>query len=177
MSTTNILLLGLLTEGPAHGYELKKRVAARSGDTVRLENKVLYSALRDFEESGAVTSVVVPQEGSPPRRVFTLTPAGGEQLRDLLEDFGDELARDEGEFLVRFWFFDQVPAAVRARIIERRRAALRAHLGRVEGALARPQAERGSAYSEALVELARRRTQVDLAWIDEWHRREEGREP
>jgi DNA-binding PadR family transcriptional regulator len=177
MSTVDILLLALLSRAPAHGYELKKRVEARSGGTVKLENKILYSALRGFEETGAVTSVLLPQEGSPPRRVFTLMEAGREQLRDMIEDFGEQLAHDDGEFLVRFWFFDLVPREVRQQILARRRAALQAHLDRIERAVARARTEQDSVYGQALVELARRKTQVDITWIEEWRRQEAGREP
>jgi DNA-binding PadR family transcriptional regulator len=48
----------------------------------RLNNNSLYPALRRFEEAGAVTSTEEPQEGRPPRLVYTLTTRGRHPVLD-----------------------------------------------------------------------------------------------
>ncbi len=53
MSYVEILILRRLRSGPAHGYELRKRVEQTTGFV--LHNNSLYPALRRFEEAGAVT--------------------------------------------------------------------------------------------------------------------------
>src|SRR6516164_9642658 len=96
----DLLVLAHLAAQPSHGYEIKKRVEMSIGSPA-LNNNVLYPALRRFEEAGAVTSELVPQQGVPPRRVYRLTEAGRDLLLDLLEDFPDSLADAENEFLTR----------------------------------------------------------------------------
>ncbi len=52
LSYIEILILRRLRSGPAHGYELRKRVEQTTGFV--LHNNSLYPALRRFEEAGAV---------------------------------------------------------------------------------------------------------------------------
>jgi len=112
----DILILGHLSHGPAHGYEIKQRVGRSIGFTHLLNNNVLYPALRRFEEMGAVTSELVPQQGSPPRRVYHMTEAGQEVLRGLLEDFPPEHATSE-EFVTRVGYFHLLDPRSRLEIL------------------------------------------------------------
>ena len=57
MSYIEILILRRLRAGPAHGYELRKRVEQTTG--VVLHNNSLYPALRRFEEAGALGSLAL----------------------------------------------------------------------------------------------------------------------
>ena len=84
MSYVEILILRRLRSGPAHGYELRKRVEQTTG--VVLHNNSLYPALKRFEEAGAVTKTAEPQQGRPPRLVYTLTEVGHELLHDMLAE-------------------------------------------------------------------------------------------
>ena len=56
MSYVEILILRRLRSGPAHGYELRKRVEETTGFV--LHNNSLYPALRRFEEAGDFVRVV-----------------------------------------------------------------------------------------------------------------------
>ena len=64
---SEILILAMLGQGPRHGYEIKKDIDRALGGVVVLNNKTLYLALKRFEEMGAVTRQVIPQEGKPNR--------------------------------------------------------------------------------------------------------------
>ena len=103
MSYIEILILRRLRSGPAHGYELRKRVEQTTG--VVLHNNSLYPALRRFEEAGAVTKTAEPQEGRPARLVYTLTEVGQELLHDMLAELPAEQAADPGEFVARLGQF------------------------------------------------------------------------
>jgi len=115
MSYIEILILRRLRGGPAHGYELRKRVEETTGFV--LHNNSLYPALRRFEEAGAVTKTAEPQEGRPPRLVYTLTEVGQELLHDMVADLPAEQAGDETEFLARLGQFSEINPAERAGII------------------------------------------------------------
>lgn len=79
-----VLLLAKLARQPMHGYELRKQVEESSGRA--LSNNSLYPALRRFAEAGAVTRAAEPQEGKPPRHIYTITDVGRELLHDMLAD-------------------------------------------------------------------------------------------
>jgi len=68
MSYIEILILRRLRSGPAHGYELRKRVEETTGFV--LHNNSLYPALRRFEEAWRW-----------PRRCRRSRPAGAARWR------------------------------------------------------------------------------------------------
>ena len=164
MSYVEILILRRLRSGPAHGYELRKRVEQTTG--VVLHNNSLYPALRRFEEAGAVTKAAEPQQGRPPRLVYTLTEVGHELLHDMLADLPDEQAADPDEFMARLGQFSLINSAERARILASRTRAVHnqlAHL-RVMRDLAEASGERWGALATA--ELIHRH-EHELAWLAE----------
>jgi len=126
MSYIEILILRRLRSGPAHGYELRKRVEETTGFV--LHNNSLYPALRRFEEAGAVTKAAEPQAGRPPRLVYTLTEVGRELLHDMLAELPAEQAGDETEFLARLGQFSEINSAERAGILASRTRAVRDQL-------------------------------------------------
>src|SRR6266702_4523591 len=96
---SEILILAMLRPGPRHGYDIKKDVERALAGTVSLNNKTLYLALKRFEEIGAVTRQVLPQEGKPNRHLYQLTERGIELLQAYLRDFPASQAASEAEFL------------------------------------------------------------------------------
>ena len=162
MSYVEILILRRLRSGPAHGYELRKRVEQTTG--VVLHNNSLYPALKRFEEAGAVTKTAQPQDGRPPRLVYTLTEVGHELLHDMLADFPPEQAADEGEFLARLGQFSLIDPAERAAVLAARTAAVRGRLAHYQAMrdLATRHGERWGALTAA--ELIRRDKQ-ELTWL------------
>jgi DNA-binding PadR family transcriptional regulator len=121
---SEILILAMLRQGPRHGYEVKKDIERALGGTVSMNNKTLYLTLKRFEEIGAVTRQVVPQEGKPNRHLYHLTERGVELLQAYLRDFPPELAASEAEFFTRVAFFDFLEVEEREEILNRRLAHL-----------------------------------------------------
>jgi DNA-binding PadR family transcriptional regulator len=64
-------LLGVLGEGPGHGYELMRRLEEKSGGAWRPSAGSVYPTLQQLEDEGLVTSTE-----SDGKRVYTLTEAG-----------------------------------------------------------------------------------------------------
>jgi DNA-binding PadR family transcriptional regulator len=118
----DILILSHLRTAPAHGYELKRKVAATVA--VALNNNTLYPALRRFEEAGAVRKTAVQQDGRPPRHVYELTDVGRELLHDLVAELPPELAGSDEEFLTRLGMFDELTPAERRGVLSSRDQAL-----------------------------------------------------
>jgi DNA-binding PadR family transcriptional regulator len=162
MSYIEILILRRLRAGPAHGYELRKRVEQTTG--IVLHNNSLYPALRRFEEAGAVTKTAQPQEGRPPRLVYTLTAVGHDLLHDMLADLPPDQAADPAEFMARLGQFSLISYPERAVVLAARTRAVRDQLAHFETMLdlAAASGERWGAV--ATRELIRRHRQ-ELAWL------------
>jgi DNA-binding PadR family transcriptional regulator len=124
----DILILSHLTGQPAHGYEIKKRVERTFRGMIPLNNKLLYPALRRFEERGAVVCEVEHTQGRPDRNVYSLTSHGEEVLLGLLRNYPLEIALDDSEFLVRVAFFHLLDVPDRLHILRTREAVMRNHL-------------------------------------------------
>jgi PadR family transcriptional regulator, regulatory protein PadR len=69
------LLLGVLREGPAHGYGLIVRLRDRSNGAFDLAEGTIYPALQRLERSGRVESAWSSESGRR-RRVYAITPVG-----------------------------------------------------------------------------------------------------
>jgi PadR family transcriptional regulator PadR len=73
------LLLAVLAGGPGHGYELSRRLTARSGGALDVPEGSLYPALHRLERGGSVASAWSEEDGRR-RRVYRLTAAGRREV-------------------------------------------------------------------------------------------------
>ncbi|NUU18732.1 helix-turn-helix transcriptional regulator [Cellulomonas humilata] len=163
----DILILGVLRNGPVHGYELKRRVQR---PTLRpLSNNSLYPLLRRFEERGAVTKQVETTEGRPARNTYAITAAGHALFHELITTLSADEAGQDEEFLLRVGFFDEMTPAERLAVLGARDAALEEQLARATQLLASvqdPAGWRARSMGHLLDRLARDRAFVaDLAEV------------
>ena len=164
MSYIEILILRRLRSGPAHGYELRKRVEQTTGFV--LHNNSLYPALEPIRGGRRGDQGGQPQEGRPPRLVYTLTEVGHELLHDMLAELPPEQAADESEFLARLGQFSLLNSAERAAVLAARTRAVHEQLAHSPDD-ARP----GHRCRRALGRAGHRRTdppaRAELAWLAE----------
>lgn len=71
----DLLLMGVLRGGPAHGYAIIATVRARSDGELHLAEGTIYPALHRLEQGGLITSSVELAQGRR-RRTYTLTGRG-----------------------------------------------------------------------------------------------------
>ena len=69
------MLLAVLADAPAHGYELSQRLTRRSGGELDVPEGSLYPALHRLERAGFVQSSWSTGDGRR-RRTYRLTSAG-----------------------------------------------------------------------------------------------------
>ena len=128
LSLTEYALLGLLTFGPASGYELD-RLAARSIDYFwRPAKSKIYAILPRLVEQGLAAVEHHVQSGRPDKQVYSLTDAGRRALRGWLdeEEPPPSVVRS-GPLLKLFFGAEADPARVR-RSLESWRARAEAQL-------------------------------------------------
>src|SRR4029453_17528976 len=80
-------ILALLAKEPAHGYELRQRLAAALGPAGGALNPgQVYVTLSRVERSRLVRSETVGQASQPDKKVYELTSAGRDQVETWLTD-------------------------------------------------------------------------------------------
>jgi PadR family transcriptional regulator, regulatory protein PadR len=75
----DLLLLSVLSAGPAHGYAIIAALRERSEGTFDLPEGTIYPALHRLEDAHLLASSWAAGEGRR-RRVYALTDAGAEAL-------------------------------------------------------------------------------------------------
>jgi len=82
-----------LAGGPVHGYELAQTIASAGFRRAAEDPSLLYKLLRALESEGFATSTWADGEGGPPRRLYTLTPAGEDYLHARAADLRRQAQR------------------------------------------------------------------------------------
>lgn len=95
--------LGMLTDGEASGYDLKKHFESSFGHFFSAGYGSIYPALASLAEKKLVTCRCVPQEGRPDRKVYRITEAGRKKLKAEL-DKPNPSHRVRSEFLATMCF-------------------------------------------------------------------------
>jgi DNA-binding PadR family transcriptional regulator len=117
-------LLGLLSQAPLHGYELRKRIQTIFGPFRALSFSVLYPQLRRMMEAGLIEESAADLSSRRSRIVYAITEKGARKFEDLTESVTPETWEDEG-FEIRFAFFSPTSAKNRVRILEGRHRRLK----------------------------------------------------
>lgn len=164
----DLAVLGLLSESPMHGYELRKRLSTLLGTFHRFSYGSLYPCLRRMQAAGWVTADdagAASRLGGRSRVVYTLTAEGKERLAGLLGEGGPSSWEDE-TFGVRFAFFAKTDADVRLRILEGRRGRLEERREKVRAALTRTR-EKLDSYTLELQKHGLESVDREVRWLTE----------
>jgi DNA-binding PadR family transcriptional regulator len=164
----DLAVLGLLSESPMHGYELRKRLSTLLGTFHRFSYGSLYPCLRRMQAAGWVTADdagAAGRLGGRSRVVYTLTAEGKERLAGLLGEGGPSSWEDE-TFGVRFAFFAKTDADVRLRILEGRRGRLEERREKVRAALTRTR-EKLDSYTLELQKHGLESVDREVRWLTE----------
>jgi PadR family transcriptional regulator AphA len=99
------VLLGLLNQQPAHGYDLHQRLAEELGQIWHISLSQMYNILKRLEVKGFIIGVAQVQEKAPTRRRFRLTPLGRRRFEEWLSAPTEPRSRAiRVEFLTRLYF-------------------------------------------------------------------------
>ena len=95
--------LGMLTDGEASGYDLKKRFESSFGHFFPAGYGSIYPALSTLARNGLVEFEQIPQDGKPDRKVYTITEKGRQELLAGLAN-PNPSHKVRSEFLATLWF-------------------------------------------------------------------------
>ncbi len=83
--STRHLTLGLLTQQPMSGYDIKRFLKSLSWMIDSPSFSSIYPTLRALREDGLVTVEVAPRQGKSPRKIYTITEAGRQVLGEWMD--------------------------------------------------------------------------------------------
>jgi transcriptional regulator len=86
--TLFMMILQILSTGPAHGYAIAKRIKESSKGALIIEDGSLYPALNRMLVKGWVVADWGVSENNRKARFYKLTPEGRKQLKKEAEEFG-----------------------------------------------------------------------------------------
>ena len=92
-------LLGLLSEGPKYGHQLRQEFEAKTGDVWALNVGQVYTTLQRLERDGLVESEDEAAEG--PQKVFRLTEGGSAELASWLRTPPDMTTPPRDELVIK----------------------------------------------------------------------------
>lgn len=84
MIENEMLFLGLLMDGPKHGYDIKRRITEELYPLVGLKIKSVYYPLQKMEESGLVAKDAGREGKFPEKFVYHITPQGRARFEQLI---------------------------------------------------------------------------------------------
>lgn len=79
-------LLGLLENGPRHGYELKRRFDEHFPTSRPLPFGQIYATLARLRRDGLVDVAAIESGAGPDRKLYVITPAGVADLEQWLDE-------------------------------------------------------------------------------------------
>lgn len=103
---TEYAILGLLLDGPSHGYDLTRQFGADTelGKVCRLEMSLLYGLLKKLEREGLISGREQPLTEHKSRRIVALTEAGRAEFEAWLSEPVQHNREMRFSFLVKLYF-------------------------------------------------------------------------
>ncbi|MEY4311502.1 MAG: hypothetical protein RLZZ571_272 [Actinomycetota bacterium] len=161
-------VLGILSQNPQHGYELRKRLISVTGLFKTISYGALYPTLRSLVERGFLAEQDSNPTNKYPKRnriVYILTDAGKAHLSSLLTNSGPDSWDDE-TFAVRMSLFAQTSADTRIHILQGRRVRLETRLAEMRTNVAKGR-ERLDAYTLELQKHGLDALEREVRWLNE----------
>jgi DNA-binding PadR family transcriptional regulator len=107
---TEYAVLGLLLDGPKHGYELARRFSPETplGTICHLEMSMLYAILKKLEKGEYIEAEMLAQGNRPPKRVFNLTAIGRAAFMEWVRSPVARTREIQPDFMIKLNFARQL---------------------------------------------------------------------
>ena len=165
-------VLGVLADGPIHGYELRKQLTEMLGPFRSLSYGTLYPTLRRLLNRGAIEPVsLTPSEDARGMRskrariIYSLTPAGKEEFDEWANRPGPG-SWDDVAFAAHMAFFSRTERRARLRILHGRRTWLDEQLASLRATLTDTR-HTLDPYAQSMRSMNVESTEREMRWLDE----------
>ncbi|UUZ44103.1 PadR family transcriptional regulator [Janibacter limosus] len=163
--TTGHVLMGLLSRGPQHGYDLKRHHDELLPAARPMAFGQVYAALGRLAGKGLVTRVATEQDSGPERVVYELTPAGRAEVGEWAAEAdgpGDHVANPLATKIAVALLVGGEPAAVA--FLRRQRTA---HLERMRVLTRDKREAKGDLHRVLAADYALSHLDADVRWMED----------
>ncbi|WP_068921730.1 PadR family transcriptional regulator [Planobispora rosea] len=164
MSSTRILLLGVLLDGPLHGYEVRRRLELWAADRwANVAYGSIYHGLSKMADEGLLRRA---EEGRGGKTVYEITEAGRAEFMAGLMNYWWEIKPIVDPFQVALTFMDRLPAADLVSAMEARIEQLGAEIGMFRRAVAAKRSHGAPRHIDETLRLNAALLEAQLRWIE-----------
>jgi PadR family transcriptional regulator, regulatory protein AphA len=155
------LVLGALSGGPLHGYDLYQYLEEHLGQIWTLGRSQTYALLSRMEQAGLVTHERQAQEKRPDRKVFSLTPAGQKKFKAWVKAPVEHVRDLRLEFLAKIQFLEKEDQKILGKLFAAQQEVCQYKMDRlvVRKSLAKSRMER------MIYEFRLSQSEAALAWL------------
>lgn len=156
------LVLGLLSERPMTGYDIKKHVNVMLSAVTNASYGTLYPTLHKLLIEGAVKMDEIPQKGRPSKKVYSITEIGQKELISWLKKpaAADQIKR---EFLLKLYLAKDLPQQHLQSLVSTRRDQIEEMLK----ALKAETNESDNPWQEWVVKYTLSLCKAEIDWLDD----------
>lgn len=129
----HLLLLGVLMAQSQHGYRINEFIETNLGRVSGMKRATAYSLLERLERKGLVQMDVQAAGSHPPRKVYSITPAGREKFFDLLQSLLVRVDPSSSATDIALMFVDYLTAEKTISLLEKRSGELRSQIEELRG--------------------------------------------
>jgi len=115
-----LLFLGLLMEGPKHGYEIKRQIEEELFPFVGLNIKSIYYPLKKMEQLKLIEKDVGREGKWPEKYVYSITPKGRKIFDHLITESFLSIERPYFNIDLSLYFLDYVDKKIASRRLRAR---------------------------------------------------------
>ncbi len=167
MSKNEIAILGLLAEGPKHGYQIHQDIKRREMDWwAKIKLASIYTTLTRLEEQALIKSEKEKVGNTPERTVYSLTPQGRDRLSEMVQYFLSEDDRPEWLFGLGVAFITGAPREQVLAVLRERREHLKQRDVDLQNHLNKLKSEIPFNWY-MLIENAHKHMQLEMDWLEQ----------
>jgi len=137
MIENEMLFLGLLMDGPKHGYEIKRKIDEELFPFVGLKVKSIYYPLKKMEKLGLIRKDVGREGKWPEKFIYRITPKGEKIFRHLITESYLSIERPFFNIDLSLYFLQYVDPLIAQRKLKGRLIFLRRIKRNIETFLAK----------------------------------------
>ena len=169
-SPRELYILGMISLRPTYGHELIKAMEISNADKwVSISQKHVYYVLRKLAKTGLVLETEVREGNTPPRKVYEITEAGNEALRDMLRapDLREAFLPSPFDAVVGMLAYTEVLQPEEAMtILRERRRVIASQVGEFPPDFGDLVEQLYGYFARALFEKAQTLMRAELHWLD-----------
>jgi len=167
LPATACVVLGLVSIRPMSGYELAAYAERSIGNFFPLTRSHIYSELDRLGRLGLLEATEITQENAPTKRVYEITPDGGDELRQWLEGTVPKQERSRNLFLAQVFFGHRLPPGHLAAMLDDFESAARFRRDQLAAVVDKLADRPGSVFRRSTALFGLRREQANLDWVAE----------